>query len=91
MRLGIPTVVLATVFALPAWGQFSPSAVWAATVFKNYRVQPDITYLTANNWQAELDLYQPTGQNEPAPTLVYFHGGGWYTGDKDEPILRLLP
>lgn len=91
LRLGIPTVVLATVFALPARGQLSPSAVWAATVFKNYRVQPDITYLTANNWQAKLDLYQPTGLNEPAPTLVYFHGGGWYTGDKDEPILRLLP
>ena len=91
LRAGIPAVLLTTFWASPAWGQLSPRAAWAATAFKNYRVQPDITYLTASNWRAELDLYQPTGLSEPAPTLVYFHGGGWYTGDKDEPILRLLP
>ena len=91
LQAGISAVVMAMLWVLPARGQLSPRAAWAATAFKNYRVQPDITYLTADNWRAELDLYQPTGLNEPAPTLVYFHGGGWYTGDKDEPILRLLP
>ena len=91
LRAGIPGLLLVTVWASPAWGQLSPRAAWAATLFKNYRVHPGITYLTASNWQAELDLYQPTSVSEPAPTLVYFHGGGWYTGDKDEPILRLLP
>ena len=91
LRAGILGLLLVAVGASPAWGQLSPRASWAATLFKNYRVHPDITYLTAGNWQAELDLYQPTSVSEPAPTLVYFHGGGWYTGDKDEPILRLLP
>ncbi len=91
LRAFIPVMLLVTAGSLRGWGQLSPIASWAATLFKNYRVHPDITYLTANNWEATLDLYEPTSVNEPVPTLIYFHGGGWYTGDKDEPILRLLP
>ena len=91
LRALILAMLLVTAWPYRGWGQLSPTATWAATAFKNYRVHPDITYLTANNWNAELDLYQPTLLTKPAPTLIYFHGGGWYTGDKDEPILRLLP
>ena len=91
LRAFILATLLLTVWSFRGWGQLSPTASWAATVFKNYRVHPDVTYLTANNWEAELDLDQPASVAEPAPTLIYFHGGGWYTGDKDEPILRLLP
>lgn len=28
-------------------------------------------------------LYAPTASDEPAPLLVYFHGGGWVIGDLD--------
>ena len=66
-------------------------ASWASTLFKDYLVKPDINYLTVNGWKGELDLYLPTTSKSPTTTLLYFHGGGWYTGDKDEPILRLLP
>ncbi len=30
-----------------------------------------------------LRLYRPAGLASPAPTLVYFHGGGWVIGDLD--------
>ncbi len=30
-----------------------------------------------------LRLYRPPGITSPAPTLVYFHGGGWVIGDLD--------
>jgi acetyl esterase len=30
-----------------------------------------------------LRLYRPAGVASPAPTLVYFHGGGWTMGDLD--------
>lgn len=30
-----------------------------------------------------LRLYRPAGVAGPAPTLVYFHGGGWVIGDLD--------
>lgn len=30
------------------------------------------------------DLYEPTGSARDAPVIVYFYGGGWKTGDKDD-------
>ncbi len=30
-----------------------------------------------------LRLYRPAGIRSPAPTLVYYHGGGWVIGDLD--------
>ena len=30
-----------------------------------------------------LRLYRPAGAASPAPTLVYYHGGGWVMGDLD--------
>ncbi len=54
-------------------------------------VEPNITYLTVNGWNARLDLYLPLHATAPAPTFVYFHGGGWVTGSKDESGLEVLP
>ena len=82
-----------TIITCSTYGQkeIPQTASWASTLFKDYLVKPDINYLTVNGWKGELDLYLPTPSKSPTPTLLYFHGGGWYTGDKDEPILRLLP
>ena len=37
-------------------------------------------------------LYDPVGDGNPLPTLIYFHGGGWVVGDLDsnDRALRLL-
>jgi len=73
------------------WGQQSESADWAADIANRYRTVPNITYLTANNYEAKLDLYLPRNLTEPNATLVYIHGGGWVRGSKELSTLRLLP
>lgn len=67
-----------------------PSAAWAATLANDVRVVPNITYLTANNWEATLDVYTPAGP-EPHPTILHIHGGGWTGGSKESVVLRLMP
>eukprot|EP01062_Namystynia_karyoxenos_P001976 TRINITY_DN10690_c0_g1_i1.p1 TRINITY_DN10690_c0_g1~~TRINITY_DN10690_c0_g1_i1.p1 ORF type:complete len:540 (+),score=124.96 TRINITY_DN10690_c0_g1_i1:81-1622(+) len=37
-----------------------------------------------------LDVYRRKGLEGPAPTLLYFHGGGWIAGDKALHSLPLL-
>jgi acetyl esterase/lipase len=54
-------------------------------------VVPNITYLTANNWEAKLDVYQARDATTSNPTLVYFHGGGWVAGSKEGSSLTFLP
>jgi len=29
-----------------------------------------------------VDIYTPKGQKGPFPTIIYAHGGGWFTGDR---------
>ncbi|MCE2560222.1 MAG: alpha/beta hydrolase, partial [Acidobacteria bacterium] len=55
-----------------------------------YRVAPNITYLTASGYESKLDVMTPRGQ-DPAPTLIYIHGGGWVGGTKEASVLRALP
>jgi acetyl esterase/lipase len=81
---------LALVPAL-AQAQTTDSFAKALHIFDSYRVVPNITYLTANNWDAKLDVYQSRDATTPNPTLVYFHGGGWVQGSKEASSLTFLP
>jgi len=45
-----------------------------------YRITPNITYHSANNWESKLDVYRPGDITTPRPTLIYIHGGGWVIG-----------
>jgi acetyl esterase/lipase len=74
-----------------ARAQLADSAQKFVQVANSYQVTPNITYLTANNWDAKLDVYQPRGLTGPNPTLVYFHGGGWTGGSKEISSLVFLP
>ena len=56
--------------------QLSETAGWTAHLGNDYRVVPNVTYLTANNWDAKLDLYLQRGSNGPAPTVIFIHGSG---------------
>ena len=67
-----------------------------ASRFDNdFRVVPNITYVTASNREAKLDVYArrsaPDNQAAPQPTLIFIHGGGWIAGTKEERALALLP
>src|ERR671934_324062 len=67
------------------------SLAWAARLENNYRIVPNVTYLTASNWDAKLDLYVTRTPDKPLPTLIFIHGGGWTGGTKEARDLAVLP
>ncbi len=71
--------------------QLSDTAKWSITVQSDYKSTSNITYLKANNVELKLDVYAPQNAEEPVPTVIFFHGGGWIRGGKDGTILHLLP
>jgi acetyl esterase/lipase len=62
-----------------------------ARLFHNFTVVPNITYLTASNYESKLDLYVTRTPERPLPTLIYIHGGGWVSETKELRNLEVLP
>ena len=62
-----------------------------AGLFHNFTVVPNITYLTASNYESKLDLYVTRTPERPLPTLIYIHGGGWVAETKELRNLEVLP
>ena len=87
-KLAIFAFVLASASILAA--QDSPLA-WAARMENAYRIVPNVTYLTASNWEAKLDLYVTRAADKPQPTVIFIHGGGWTGGTKEGRDLAILP
>jgi acetyl esterase/lipase len=86
-----PLVLMGLVFASASGtAQLTAAESNAATMSGDYAVKPDIVYLTANNYQNKLDVYQAVG-DDPHPTLIYIHGGGWVEGRKEEDVLEAVP
>ena len=71
--------------------QAAEMSIFGAEAQVAYRAVPNITYLTANNTDLKLDMYQARGQSVPQPTVIYIHGGGWTGGSKETNVLNLLP
>ncbi len=69
----------------------SPAATWAAHAANQYQVFPNLTYLTASNFEAKLDIYARRGVTTPQPTVIYMHGGFWAAGSKEGSLMSLLP
>jgi len=74
-----------------AIAQQNETANWAGRIQNEFRVIPDITYRRANGIELKIDIYQPRNQNNPSPTFIYYHGGGWVAGSKEANVLRLIP
>ena len=74
-----------------AYAQQGDLSSWAATVQNDFRVISNITYHQANGMELKIDVYQPRNQTDPAPTFIYYHGGGWVAGSKEVNVLRLIP
>lgn len=84
-------IALMLISPLSALAQ-SPDALAAAISFQtDYQITPNITYLTANNFEAKLDVYRRRNVSQPQPTLIYIHGGGWTGGTKEQSSLGFLP
>jgi len=82
---------LALAAALPGFAQLSPSATWATHAANQYQVIPNVTYLTASNYESKLDVYQRRGMTSPQPTVIYIHGGFWAAGNKEGSLMSLMP
>jgi len=93
MRTALVIAAIALGVALPetSYAQLSSSANWAAHSANQYRVVPNVTYLTASNYESKLDIYARRDVTTPQPTLVYFHGGFWAAGTKEGSLLSLIP
>jgi acetyl esterase/lipase len=77
--------------AIPGFAQLTPSATWATHAANQYQVIPNVTYLTASNYESKLDVYQRRGMTSPQPTVIYIHGGFWAAGNKEGSLMSLLP
>lgn len=68
---------------------------WADTFSVDYSLSHDVLYRTASNVELMMDIYQPRSQQKagvrPGPAVMWIHGGGWVSGDKDTNILRFMP
>lgn len=71
--------------------QLSPTAEWATHAQNAYQVLPNVTYLTANGFEAKLDVYRRRDVQTPQPTLVFYHGGGWIGGTKEASFMSVMP
>lgn len=67
------------------------STPWVTNAANDYTVHPNITYLTAENYELKLDIYRPIDPKKAVPTVVYFHGGGWVGGTRSANVLEILP
>ena len=85
------TMLVAFALGPAALAQSAEGLTKALHIYDNYRVVSNITYLTANNWDAKLDVYQARDAKGLNPTLIYFHGGGWVQGSKEASSLTFLP
>ena len=59
--------------AIPSVAQLPPSADWAVHASNRYQVFPNLTYLTASNFEAKLDIYKrrdTTQESPPAAILL---------------------
>jgi acetyl esterase/lipase len=86
----LPLVIAAAV-ALGGCTASSPSeADSAKPVATAARTLYDLAYAGASP-QQQLDLYLPARAANPAPLVIWVHGGGWHTGDKSSIGARYDP
>ncbi len=72
------------------WAQQERQA-FAADLHNRYRIVPNVTYLTAGNYECKLDMYLPRDAQKPNPTVLIIHGGGWVSGTKELTQMHIIP
>jgi acetyl esterase/lipase len=72
------------------WNILSNPAAETLAFLSNYRIHKNIKYLTVNNYNLKLDIYQNLVP-KPQPTVIFIHGGGWVERPKEVELFFLLP
>ncbi|MFY7958799.1 MAG: alpha/beta hydrolase [Elsteraceae bacterium] len=57
-------------------------AIDALTPDNGYRLRADVAY--GDKPRQKLDVYRPEKPGGPAPVIVFFYGGGWRMGDRND-------
>jgi acetyl esterase/lipase len=83
--------LISVVLSVPALAQLSPSAAWAAEAEAQYRMSSNVPYVTEGGQEMLLDIYFRRDVDTPQPTLVFYHGGFWVAGNKENSLPALLP
>jgi acetyl esterase/lipase len=92
--MSVAVVVLSVMVSAHAQSPIPPDSSpseWAAHALNRYLATPNVTYLTANGYDSKLDIYARRGATTPQPTVVYFHGGFWAAGSKENALFSLFP
>ena len=84
-------VLLCLAFVVPVYAQLTPSSDFGVHAANRYQIFPNVTYLTASNYEAKLDVYKRRDTTGPQPTVIYMHGGFWAAGAKEGAIMAILP
>jgi acetyl esterase/lipase len=50
----------------------------------------DIEYKNVNGKSLQIDMYKPRNLSEPAPLLVFVHGGSWKGGKRSDYLIYLV-
>ncbi|MGD1703273.1 alpha/beta hydrolase fold domain-containing protein [Dapis sp. BLCC M229] len=72
------------------WKILSNPASEILAFSNNYRIYKNIKYLTVNNYDLQLDIYQSLAP-KPQPTVIFIHGGGWVDRPREVELFFLLP
>ncbi|SEJ14257.1 Acetyl esterase/lipase [Cyclobacterium xiamenense] len=57
---------------------------------ENLEAFTDIPYKTIDGLELQLDIYRKNGLQEPAPTLIFVHGGAWKKGKRQDYLPYLI-
>lgn len=83
--------MLVLVQGCSAQGTPQGDPLFATHFAADYRMVPNVTYLTADGVDLKLDVYQRQGVEGPQPTLIYMHGGFWVAGNKESELGTFMP
>ncbi len=83
--------MLAVPLTVCAAAQSHEVGKWAVEVANRYGITPNVTYLTANNYEARLEVYRRLVSTTPQPTVINIHGGGWVAGTKEGDVFPIMP
>jgi acetyl esterase/lipase len=87
--VGLIPIILA--LSVSSSAQTTSSTEWAVHAANRYQIFPNLTYLTASNYEAKLDIYKRRDTTGPQPTVIYMHGGFWAAGAKEGSLMSLVP
>lgn len=88
--LTLPVFVLLFVSAALAQSSEGPTE-WATSISYGAQLYQNIVYQKADSHDLRLDVITTGSHAGSRPVVIFFHGGGWVQGQKENHLLKLLP